>query len=151
MMARPSRQTVPPRSASAPGRRFSAAQAETLAVIFKMLGNANRLRILAFLATGEKSVSEIETALGIHQPTLSQQLGELRDAQLIVGRRVAKSALYALTAERGRSALHTIDMVSGHAAPHIDVPLERLHRRPHSQPAAMFASVIPVRTPAVSE
>lgn len=51
--------------------------------------------IIVYLDTKERSVSDIEASLKIRQPTLSQQLGELRDAGLIVGRRVSKSAVFA--------------------------------------------------------
>ena len=116
-------------------------QADELTPIFKMLSNPNRLRILLFLAAQERSVGEMESVLGIRQPTLSQQLGELRDAALIVGRRVAKSALYALTTDRGRRALHTIQTLAGAISPPAKTLPGRSHTSGGSQPAAVFAAV----------
>ena len=42
--------------------------------LLKALANENRLIILCCLAEGEKNVGELETMLGIRQPSLSQQL-----------------------------------------------------------------------------
>ena len=117
-------------------------RADELAETFKMLGNANRLKIVVFLAQGERSVGEIGTALQIHQPSLSQQLGELREAGLIRGRRVAKAALYALTETRGYRALETIFIASGHDNARITPPV--LNQGPALQ-AAGFAAVLTTR------
>ncbi len=137
------------RAASATSRELATLrQAEELAVIFKMLSNSNRLKIIVYLQNNERTVSEIESTLKIRQPTLSQQLGELREAGLIVGRRVAKSAIYALTARGGRAA-NTIARANGHST-HATQPIDsRIHRRTSSQQAAVFASVTPLRKPAV--
>ncbi len=86
-------------------------------------------------------MGDMESVLGIRQPTLSQQLGELRDAALIVGRRVSKSAIYALTADRGRRALHTIQTLGGATSPPAKTLPARSHTSGRSQPAAVFAAV----------
>ena len=70
----------------------TAAAAATL----RVLGNETRLQIVLRLLRGEAAVSDLERELGIRQPNLSQQLGELRDAGLVVGRREAKSVIYSL-------------------------------------------------------
>ena len=117
-------------------------RADELAETFKMLGNANRLKIVVFLAQGERSVGELETALQIHQPTLSQQLGELREAGLIRGRRVAKAAFYALTETQGHRALETIDIAGGYK--NALIPLPVVKEGPALQ-AAGFAAVLTTR------
>ncbi len=66
------------------------------AAILRVLGNETRLQIVLRLRRGEAAVSDLERELGIRQPNLSQQLGELRDAGLVVGRREAKSVIYSL-------------------------------------------------------
>ncbi len=48
------------------------------------------------LAEGEYSVGELEEMLGIRQPTLSQQLGVLREADIVETRREAKQIYYRL-------------------------------------------------------
>jgi DNA-binding transcriptional ArsR family regulator len=106
-----------------------------------MLSNPNRLKIILFLDERERSVSEMEAALEIHQPTLSQQLGELRDAGLIAGRKAAKSVIYALTDGSGRRALETIHLANGNAALRA-VPPSALNA---SHQAAVFASVLSTR------
>ena len=139
--------TMPSRSASRPSVQ-ALRRAKELADTFKMLGNANRLRIMVFLDERERSVGEIETGLKLHQPTLSQQLGELRDAGLIGGRRDAKSVIYALTDERGRRALETIYLANGHVAPRATVPTAL---PPASHQAAVFAAVVSTRGSQLSE
>lgn len=65
-------------------------KASAAAELLKLVANSNRLRILYLLTEGEHSVSEIEQRLGIRQPTLSQQLGELRNAGIVTTRRAHK-------------------------------------------------------------
>ncbi len=62
--------------------------------ILRALSNANRLLILARLVDSEACVSELEEALEIHQPTLSQQLGVLRSESLVLTRRDGKNIFY---------------------------------------------------------
>jgi len=86
--------------AGLPGR------AEEISEILKLLGNPQRLLIACLLCEGEYAVSEIEEKLGIRQPTLSQQLGALREAGVIEGRREAKAVIYHL-AMRARAISST--------------------------------------------
>ena len=69
----------------------------------KKLANPNRLMIACALVEGERSVRALEDSLGIRQPGLSQQIAELRDAGLIVGRKESKSVFYRLADERVRA------------------------------------------------
>lgn len=71
----------------------------------KKLANPNRLMIACALVDGEHSVRELEDSLGIRQPGLSQQIAELRDAGLIVGRKELKSVFYRLADERVRAVV----------------------------------------------
>ena len=71
--------------------RSSAEQASRL---MKALANPTRLLLLCQLAQGEVRVSELEGLVGITQPTLSQQLGVLRDEGLVSTRREGKSIYY---------------------------------------------------------
>ena len=94
-------------------------RAEEVSDILKLLGNPQRLLIACLLCEGEYAVSEIEEKLGIRQPTLSQQLGALREAGVIEGRREAKAAIYHLAHEQTRhllDALHRIFSPEGLAA-----------------------------------
>jgi DNA-binding transcriptional ArsR family regulator len=94
-------------------------RADEISEILKLLGNPQRLLIASLLCEGEYAVSEIEGKLGIRQPTLSQQLGALREAGVIEGRREAKAVIYHLADERTRhllDALHRIFSPEGLAA-----------------------------------
>ena len=52
--------------------------------------NEDRLLLLCQLTQGEVCVSDLEELLGIRQPTLSQQLGILRDEEIVSTRREGK-------------------------------------------------------------
>ncbi len=65
----------------------------------KALANENRLLILCHLSEGEMSVSELETALDLRQPTLSQQLARLRNDNMVGTRRDGKTIYYHLASE----------------------------------------------------
>ena len=64
--------------------------------LMKALANPDRLMLLCQLAERELSVGELEAALGILQPTLSQQLTVLRDEGLVDTRRDGKYVHYRL-------------------------------------------------------
>ncbi|SCX29285.1 MULTISPECIES: ArsR/SmtB family transcription factor [Agrobacterium] len=66
----------------------------------KSLSNPIRLSILCVLMEGARTVGELEKILDVHQPTLSQQIGELREEGIIAGERVAKAVLYRLVDPR---------------------------------------------------
>jgi DNA-binding transcriptional ArsR family regulator len=55
-----------------------------------------RIRILEVLVRGERSVQELQDALGLGQPVVSQQLGVLRASQIVVGRKEGVSVRYAV-------------------------------------------------------
>jgi len=92
-------------------RREMAEMADHVADLLKTLSHPARLMLVCTLVEGEYSVSQLEAELGIHQPTLSQQLTVLREAGLVETRRDAKQIFYKLTeakAARLVAALHTI-------------------------------------------
>ena len=62
----------------------------------KVLANQDRLLLLCQLSQGEMCVSELEEALDIHQPTLSQQLGVLRNEGVVDTRREGKNIYYSV-------------------------------------------------------
>ena len=74
----------------------------------KALANEDRLMLLCQLSDGEKSVSELEELLDIHQPTLSQQLGVLRTEGLVDTRREGKRIYYSVADPRVMEILHTL-------------------------------------------
>ena len=64
--------------------------------LMKTLSNRDRLLLLCQLGQGEKNVGELEALVGIAQPTLSQQLGVLRDEGLVSTRREGKNIYYCI-------------------------------------------------------
>jgi DNA-binding transcriptional ArsR family regulator len=60
----------------------------------KVLANEDRLLLLCQLSQGEMCVSDLEERLGIGQPTLSQQLGVLRNEGVVQTRREGKNVFY---------------------------------------------------------
>ena len=62
--------------------------------LLRSLANPSRLAIICLLLEGERSVMELELALGIRQPTLSQQLTALRVAKMVASRRQARAVIY---------------------------------------------------------
>ena len=84
-----------------------AAAGEAVAAL-KALGNPERLLLLCQLSQGELSVSELEVALDIHQPTLSQQLGVLRREGMVQTRRDGKNVIYRIADERLLTLLQTL-------------------------------------------
>lgn len=69
-------------------------QADAMVERLRALAQPQRLMILAALLDGERAVGEIEAHTGIGQPALSQQLGELRRADLVATRREARLIYY---------------------------------------------------------
>jgi DNA-binding transcriptional ArsR family regulator len=65
--------------------------------LLKAMANVDRLMLLCQIARAEMSVGEIEEATSIHQPTLSQQLGVLRDEGLVDTRRDGKKIYYSIS------------------------------------------------------
>ena len=70
--------------------------ADAAAHRLKIYAQPQRLMILSRLLDGEHTVGEIEKSTGISQPALSQQLAELRRADVVKTRRSSKQVYYAL-------------------------------------------------------
>ena len=85
--------------------RAAAAQACGL---LKALGNPDRLLLLCQLSQGPLCVSELESALGIGQPTLSQQLGVLREEALVSTRREGKQIYYSIASNEALAVLQLL-------------------------------------------
>ena len=82
--------------------------AEDAATLLKALGNADRLMLLCELAQGEHSVGELEALTGIRQPTLSQQLGVLREERLVETRREGKSIHYRISSPQALAVMRVL-------------------------------------------
>lgn len=76
--------------------------------LLKALSNPDRLLILCYLAQGEARVGELEEALGITQPTLSQQLTVLREEDLVSTRREGKNIHYSLASQQALAVIEIL-------------------------------------------
>ena len=63
---------------------------------FRALAHPVRIRILEVLAGGERSVHDLQQALGLEQPVVSQQLAVLRGKNIVSARKVGTTVRYAL-------------------------------------------------------
>ncbi|GAB2994578.1 transcriptional regulator [Mycobacterium bourgelatii] len=67
------------------------------AEFFKTLGHPARIRILELLVDRDRSVAELLTSdIGLESSNLSQQLGVLRRAGVVVARRDGNSVIYSI-------------------------------------------------------
>jgi DNA-binding transcriptional ArsR family regulator len=85
--------------------RKAAAKAGAL---LRALAHEDRLLLLCQLAHGERCVSELEELLDIHQPSLSQQLGVLRNEGLVNTRRDGKNIYYEVASEEALRVIETL-------------------------------------------
>lgn len=88
-------------------REMQAAAARACALL-KVLSNPDRLMLLCQLTQGEFCVSELETLLGITQPTLSQQLGVLREERLVSTRREGKQIFYRIDSKEALALMQVL-------------------------------------------
>ena len=78
--------------------------------LFRVLANPTRLMLLCHIAKGECSVGQMERELGLRQPGLSQQLGELRQKGLLQSRRESRSIFYTIADARILALLDTLPL-----------------------------------------
>ncbi|MCY7371209.1 MAG: metalloregulator ArsR/SmtB family transcription factor [Polaromonas sp.] len=88
-----------------PAMQRAALQASSL---LKALANPDRLLLLCQLVEGEHCVSELEGLLGILQPTLSQQLGVLRQEGLVATRRDGKQIYYRMASPQALAVMQVL-------------------------------------------
>ena len=76
--------------------------------LLKTLGNPDRLLLLCQLTAGERCVSELEELVGVGQPSLSQQLGVLRQEGLVSTRREGKQIYYAIASDEALAVMKVL-------------------------------------------
>jgi DNA-binding transcriptional ArsR family regulator len=74
----------------------------------KAISHEGRLMILCHLASGEKSVTELEELLSARQAAVSQQLSRLRLEGLVTPRRDGKTIYYRLTDDRPKQIMEVV-------------------------------------------
>jgi DNA-binding transcriptional ArsR family regulator len=126
--------------------RVTREKAEAASAFMKSLANPNRLMIACALLDGERSVGDLETDLGLRQPSLSQQLAELRESGVVEARREAKQVFYRISDQRAVALLATLHQIfcgeMPDLTPAVPAPQATPARRKFTE-AAMFARVEP--------
>lgn len=82
--------------------------ADSACRLMKALSNPDRLLLLCQLTQGEKRVGELEELVGISQPTLSQQLGVLREEGLVNTRREGKNIYYQIASPQALAVMNVL-------------------------------------------
>lgn len=97
---------------AAPAPPLSPAQlqphADDAAALLKALASPARLMLVCHLLEGERSVGELGELAGIDQPSLSQQLGVLREQGLVATRREGKHIHYRIASPASLALLQTL-------------------------------------------
>ena len=97
--------------------------------LLKAMANPARLMVLCQIADGEKSVGELERAVGLSQSGLSQHLAVLRSRNLVSTRRDAQTIYYALSSDEAAAVMATL----------YEVFCARMGRQPAAKPRAKAA------------
>lgn len=100
--------------------RFKDHHVVQLADMFRLLGDASRLRLVTALCNGEAAASAVAAMAGISPQLASHHLRLLRAARLVKTERKGKQIYYALADEHVRHMLE--DMIA-----HVTEP----HKEPH--------------------
>ncbi len=94
---------------------------QTLADIFKLLGDGTRLRIFWLLCHCEECVINISAMVEMSSPAVSHHLRLLRDSGLVTSRREGKEVYYkAAGTEETELLHHTIEHLMAIACPDED-------------------------------
>ena len=84
------------------------ARASTVTRFLKAMANPSRLLVLCQLADGEKSVGQLERAVGLSQSALSQHLAVLRREQVVKTRRAGQNVFYLLASAEAAAVMNTL-------------------------------------------
>ncbi len=76
--------------------------------LLRSMANKWRLLVLCHLVQGERSVGELQRALGLSQSALSQHLAGLRRMKLVETRRSAQTIYYRLCGREAMTVLATL-------------------------------------------
>ena len=91
---------------------------QTVADIFKQLGDGSRIRIFWLLCHREACVTDLSALVAMSSPAVSHHLRQLKAGGLIVSRRQGKEVFYtAASTERARLLHHMIERLVEIACP----------------------------------
>ena len=76
--------------------------------LLKAMANEARLMVLCQLIGGEKSVSELQEAVGLSQSAMSQHLAVLREQHVVTTRRDGQSVYYRIASGSATALMETL-------------------------------------------
>jgi DNA-binding transcriptional ArsR family regulator len=79
---------------------------ESVAEVFRLLGDPTRVRLLDALTHGERCVCDLASLVGLSESAVSHQLRLLRSARLVRARRTGRLAYYSLDDHHVIGLLH---------------------------------------------
>ncbi len=85
--------------------------ASRVAGLLKAMANPARLVVLCQLAEGERSVGELERAVGLSQSGISQHLAVLRRGDVVASRREGQTVFYSLASSEVVTLMGTLHAV----------------------------------------
>jgi DNA-binding transcriptional ArsR family regulator len=87
-------------------RLLSPSDVQSVAEVFKLLGDPTRVRLLDALTLGERCVCDLAALVGLSESAVSHQLRLLRSARLVRVRRAGRQAYYSLDDHHVIGVLH---------------------------------------------
>ena len=99
--------------------------------LFRALAHPARIRILELLTAKERSVQELQDALEIDQPAVSQHLAALRARHLVTARKAGTLAYYTLRSRLVGELLRVARELLGHRLTESQSMLRALRREQH--------------------
>ena len=79
---------------------------QTIALVFRQLSDANRVRLFWLLCHCEECVVNLSAMMGMSSPALSHHLRQLRESRLILSRRDGKEVYYKAAESEQAQLLH---------------------------------------------
>ena len=76
--------------------------------LLKAMANEARLMVLCQLIEGEKSVTELQEAIGLSQSAMSQHLAVLREQEIVSTRRDGQSVFYRIANGHAMAVMETL-------------------------------------------
>ena len=74
----------------------------------KAMASRPRLMILCELLAGERTVTELQQAVGLAMSAVSQHLAKLREAEIVATRRESQTIYYSLSSPAARRLLSSL-------------------------------------------
>lgn len=98
---------------------------DQLAALLRLLSHPVRLHITLLLRQQPQTVSALAAILRIRQPSLSQHLAALRDADLVYATREAKCVVYAISDGLPARLINALAALTTDTAPAVENPASR--------------------------